>query len=48
MASNKLKHFLVKNEFKKLQDKKKDQYKHMIQVFLWVKAKFPMMKHNFT
>ena len=48
VTSNKSKHLLVENELKKLQDNCKKNYKHMIQVFLLVKATFSMMEHNFT
>ena len=40
ITSNKTKHVLVKNEFKK--------YRHLTQVFLLAKATFLMMEHNFT
>ena len=48
VTSNKSKHVLVENELKKKYKIKWKNYKHMIQVFLLVKATFSMMEQNFT
>ena len=47
VISNKLQHVLDENELKELQDKI-DNNKHMIQVFLSIKATFLIMEHYFT
>ena len=47
VISNKLQHVLDENELRELQDKI-DNYKHMIQVFLSIKATFLIMEHYFT
>ena len=41
VTSNKTKHLLVENEFKK-------NYKHLIQAFLLVKVTIIIMEYNFT
>ena len=43
----KSKHVLVENEFKKVQDKI-EKFRHMIQVFLSIRATFSVMDHEFT